>query len=211
MTYSVRKFSFDALLQTITYIILFGYFGFIIIPRWSCPFSTPCFAWLVSLPIILLILVVIGIWGGIGMLRAKKNQSPSNPKHKLLFQLSALSLLWFGIAIMLASVSRYSYNHQKFNSEIWRDPNSAQFVPDSLSPRQRMTDDLVENMLPGTTQNEIESLLGVPYQSWSSDNIEHILYILGPERGFGVDDECLTIDFDKAGYFQKYKVFGNCG
>ena len=199
--------------EKIVRIYLFVYFGFIIFPQWANIYSPYFLIWLVILPIILLIFLIIGVEGGIGLWRAKLQNAPYNPKHKYYLRLVGISLLWFGISIMLSYGTQYIYNHKNFNSEIWKHPNEAGYtLYDSIpSIRQRMVNDVVENILPGSTRKEIESSLGSPYESWNSDGTEYILYILGPERGLGVDSECLFIEYDVEGNFQKYNVSGNCG
>jgi len=101
----------------------------------------------------------------------------------------------------------FFYNYRKFNSEIWRDPNSVLHVSYDITPRQKMIDDVVENILPGSTQDEIESLLGKSRNtSYFSESKRDSIYMLGPERGFGVDSEWLLIWFDDSGKFERYQI-----
>ena len=76
-----------------------------------------------------------------------------------------------------------------------------------LTPRQRMLDDVVENILPGSTQSEIEILLGESMNTgYFSGNERDLIYVLGAERGFGVDSEWLLIWFDETGNFERYEI-----
>jgi len=94
----------------------------------------------------------------------------------------------------------------KFGSTVWQENNS--FVPDDkgISERQKMLKDLVENVLPKKTEDEIEKLLGTPYEKSINGDL---IYYLGPERDsyFGnIDSECLLICLDKSSMFKKYEI-----
>lgn len=78
-----------------------------------------------------------------------------------------------------------------------------------------MMDDLAENVLPGLTKSEIVSLLENPDYVWQLEEGEwgywqpgkdggKLMYIVGPEKGLGVDNQCLLIDFDERDIFQSY-------
>lgn len=70
------------------------------------------------------------------------------------------------------------------------------------STRLRMIDDLIKiGLLKRKSRAEVVELLGVP-------DVERdtLVYILGPERGFGVDNECLQIHFDAKGHVCELKI-----
>jgi hypothetical protein len=199
-------------IKGIIHIFLFVYFGSLIVPQWSMFFSSQFLDWFVALPIIVFALVVIGFWGGIGLWRAKSKNSPRNPQHKYFIQLAGKGLLWFCVSVGLAFGTQFAYLHKAFNSDSWKDKTSIGTIPfESPSLRQRMITDVIENVLPNRKQSEVITLLGEPDDSWTEDGVEHILYVLGYERSFGVDYECLTIEYDAKGNFQDHHVFGNCG
>jgi len=190
-------------------ILLLAYFGRLAIPAGIGPFRLAGFFYLFTLPVVTAVLLGIGAWGCFGLVKSRIRRIAIHPKHK-----SFSSLAAFGFALLsLSFVSLYSYHHKRFDSVLWKDvEKSMQWDANLLTPRQRMTADLVENVLPGLVRGEIEALLGVPYESWrSEDGLWKILYVLGPERGFGVDAECLAIEFDEAAEFQNAETFGNCG
>ncbi|MCP4168807.1 MAG: hypothetical protein GY759_23320 [Chloroflexi bacterium] len=195
--------------KKIYYIFLFTYFGFMIIPQWFRPFSTQFMVWIIALPIILLILVVIGVWGILGIRRAKANNHSPEPMHKFFIRIASTGLLWFGISVALTSCTSYLYNHQEFNSEVWRSSNSASYVPHDLTSRQKMLDDVIKNILPGSTQDELEVLLGESADTglpWTTSY--DLIFLLGPDRGlFGIDSEWLLIWVDENGYFDRYEIF----
>ena len=211
MTSSIRRPASFIKPRVILYVVLFAYFGFMAMPQWFRPLSPQFMVWLMLLPIILLALVIAGVWGGIGLLRTRKGRLPVNAGHMLCVQLALTGLVWFGLAGILAYGTHYLYNHQKFDVKVWQDPQSNRFVYYELTARQKMLDDVVGNVLPGGTKNEIEALLGLPDEVRPSADGDQNLYILGPERGMGVDFECLLVRFDRAGQYQGYEDFGNCG
>ena len=193
--------------QKIYHVLLFAYFGFMAIPQGFRPFSPQFLIWLVMLPVIVLVLIAIGVWGIIGIQRARASHVSPNPRYVSFAQISGLGLLWFVTSAGFAYGTHYLYNHKKFSSEIWRDPNSAQYVSYDLTLRQRMLDDVVENILPGSTQSEIEILLGESMNTgYFSGNERDLIYVLGAERGFGVDSEWLLIWFDETGNFERYEI-----
>ncbi len=192
---------------------LFIYFGSIIIPQWFPLFSIQQKNWLLTLPFVLLLLAIIGIWGGIGLWQAKTSKIPYNPTHKFFVQITGISLMWFGISVVLACGTQYAYNHQKFDAESWQSWPSYIGEPyEYPTIHQRMMDDVVKNVLPGRTKNEIISLLGPQGGPPSSDN-SSIYYMLGPAQEKHSPDVCevLEIDFNEAGYFQKYSILYDCG
>jgi hypothetical protein len=122
-------------------------------------------------------------------------------------RLSGGGLLGFGIAVGLAHGTHFLYNHQRFNADVWRNPHSAGHVSYDLTPRQRMLDDVIENVLPGSTQVEIEELLGASRNTnYFSESGCDLIYVLGPERGPGVDLEWLLVWFDDSGKFERYEI-----
>ena len=189
------------------FVLLFAYFGFMAIPQWFRPFSPQFLVWFLAFPIVMLVLIAMGIRGMIGIWRSKAGNTSPNPSYVSFVQVSGISLLWFIVSVGLAYGTHNLYNHQRFNSEIWRNPNSARYVSYDFTPRQRMLDDVIENVLPGSTQSEIEALLGestnTGYFSLSERNL---IYVLGAERGLGVDSEWLLIWFDESGKFERYEI-----
>ena len=204
-----QKQNFASLLanKKIYFALLFVYFGFMAIPQWFRPFSPQFLVWLLALPIVIVTLVVVGIWGAVGIWRTNKSKEQLSPKHVFFAQIAGAGLLWFLVSIALAYGTHFLYNHQKFNSAVWRDPNSAGYVSYDLTPRQRMLDDVIENVLPGSTQDEIETSLGESTNTgYFSSSGRDLIYILGAERGLGVDSEWLLIWFDDSGNFERYDI-----
>ncbi len=212
MTEKIRSLPHLFTFKGMVYLFLFFYFGSMIVPQWSIFYSSHFLDWFIALPIVVLALVLAGIWGGIGLWQAKLKNVPQKQRYSYFVRLASISLLWFGLSVALTYGTQYAYLHKKFDSGVWKAKASIGHVPyESPSLRQRMVNDVVENLLPRSTKSEIELLLGEPDEAWIVDNTEYTLYVIGNERGFGVDSECLTIEYDVQGHFQSYEVFGNCG
>jgi hypothetical protein len=207
MAEEIRKHASFITNKKTYYVLLFAYFVFMAIPQWFRPFSPQFLVWFIALPIIVLILIVVGVRGMIGIWRSKASNTTPNPRYVAFVQISGISFLWFVVSAGLAYGAHYLYNHQRFDSEIWRNPNSAKYVSYDLTPRQRMLDDVIENVLPGSTQPEIEALLGESTNTgYFSQSERDLIYVLGAERGLGVDSEWLLIWFDDSGKFQRYEI-----
>lgn len=189
------------------YFLLFVYFGFMTIPQWFRPFSPQFLVWLSALPFVFIALIMIGIWGAAGILQANRRRLQSKSKHIVFTQISGIGFLLFVVFMAIAYKTHFLYNHQKFNSEIWKDTDSARYVSYDLSPRQRMLDDVVENILPGSTKDKIEKLFGESTNTGHYSSSERdLIYVLGAERGLGVDSEWLHIWFDNSGNFERYDI-----
>jgi len=94
---------------------------------------------------------------------------------------------------------------QPFNSELWIADDST-IIREGITNRQKMLGDVIENILPGKSRNEIIKLLGL-----SSDDSSQptLLFYLGPARGdfFGAEVEWLEVYLDLSENFKKYEVF----
>jgi hypothetical protein len=182
-------------------LFLFCYFGFILIPEWSRPFSAQFLLWLSLLPIVVIVLVVIGIRGGIGLWREKSQQAAANPQNKYFVWLSSLGLLWFVVSIALANTTYFAYSHKKFDSEIWKNASWEDGDLFQLSTRERMFEDLITNVLPGLTKAEMLDLLGEPDAHRDIEGEESFIYYYG--QGI-MDPECLIITFDEKDLIKDY-------
>ena len=195
----------DSLSNTSKIIIstfLFCYFGFIIIPEWSHPFSV-FLLWLSLLPVVLIILVANGIHGGIRLWRAKSQNLSQNPEHKFSYWLAIIGVMWFLISILLAQAAHFAYNHQKFDTEKWKSSNWEDGDMLELSPKERMLDDLTQNILPGRTKSEIIKLLGQPDEIEDVEGKETLFYYTSWNI---MEPQCLSMMFDEQGIIKEYHM-----
>ena len=93
---------------------------------------------------------------------------------------------------------------QTFDSELWIADDST-VVREGITDRQKMLGDVVENILPEKSRNEIIRLLGL---SSDDSNQPTLRFYLGPARGdfSGMHIEFLKIHFDPSSYYEKYSV-----
>lgn len=190
--------------KVITGVLLFLYFGFIIIPELTRPYlSLQLVLWALVLPVVMIALVVVGIRGIIGLWREKIHNATPDPENKYFVLLTSMSILWFVISIVLAESTYFTYSHKKFNHETWINASGYDGGMFQISERERMLDDLRTNYILGRSKMEIIDLLGEPYEL--SDDYEmggryegNELFIYFYKMGM-VDPVCLTIIFDENG------------
>ena len=126
-------------------------------------------------------------------------------------KITVLIVLLFFIFIAYLNTSNLPKGSdlKKFDSIIWQNESSIQPDKNFISEREKMLEDLVENILPRKNKNEIEKLLGKPLKTpYFSSSDKDLIYYLGPERDnyMNIDSEWLLIWLDEANKFQKYKV-----
>lgn len=98
---------------------------------------------------------------------------------------------------------------KKFDSIIWQDNLLVKADKKFISEREKMLADLVKNILPGKTKNEIELLLGKSLETtYFKSSDKDLIYYLGPERDnyMNIDSEWLLIWLDESGKFKKYGI-----
>lgn len=181
-------------------LLLFGYFGFIIIPEWFIFLSPQFIFWIFALPVVIITLVVIGIRSGLGLWREKTQNIPSSPENKFSVWFAGLGILWFLVSIAIANSTHYAYNHKEFDSELWKTGDWEGGGLFELSSRERVLDDLTENVLPGRTKMELLNLLGEPDEKRNVAGDETIYYYTG--QGI-MDPQCLFIIFDEQNYIKE--------
>ncbi len=191
---------------------LFIYIGLITIPGGWVGWTTPFLLWGLLFFIMAVMIIAVGIWGIIGLLISKINQTQFNPKHKFFVALIVFFIAWSFISSQIAQANYVAYENLPFNSKVWKTIQSQHTgVFSRLSPRQRMINDLTRNVLPNLTKREVEDLLGFEERSEILMGSETLLYVIGPEKGLGVDSECLLVVFDKGGHFKEYDTWPICG
>jgi hypothetical protein len=101
---------------------------------------------------------------------------------------------------------------RKFDSAIWQNESSTEPDDNLISEREKMLKDLVENVLPGKTKNEIEKFLGKSLTtSYFASINKDLIYYMGPERDsyMNIDSEWLLIWIDESGRFEKCKLMND--
>ena len=171
------------------------------------------FAYALSLPIVMLILLAVGVWGGVGSLRAKRRGHPLKPGHRASLLVAGVAIASFTLALGLAralprQLPTGSYL-RSFDPAIWQDPRSADHVPGDITPRQKMLADIASSVLPGRGRAELENVLGPSLETpYFKSTGRDLIYMLGPQRDsyFTMDSEWLLIWLDKNGRFERYAI-----
>lgn len=188
-----------------SYVFLLIYFGFIA----DAKYTQFLIVWYLFLPLVLIGLLIFAGIGTGGMLLSKRNKESSNPHHIFLIQLAITGFLMFA-GFYTIHYFRYS---SKFDSTVWHDPQSTRFPKDDITPRQKMVDDLGQNVLPGKRPTEVLALLGRTDDSCSSSSLSlcDFAYYIGPSKLLRTHSEYLVIWFDDDSYFQGYNVITRFG
>jgi hypothetical protein len=182
------------------------------IPEWFYRFALQSLIWLLSSLVVATALVVIGIWGIIGVLQSKVNKKQVTSKHISFVQISVVGLLAFGMSIAIAKQTYFLYEHENFNSEIWQNSNSISHIGEELTQRQRMVYDVVENILPGKNEDEIKALLGKPLfkrRLYYPQDGFYLEYKVGPvveSTIFPSYPQYLSVFFDSSGNYKEYHI-----
>ena len=196
--------------------VLAGYFAILLIPYAQPAFRGTGFFFLyaVSLPVILVVLIGVGLWSAMGLLRSRRSGVPANSRHRLRFTFACLAVLLFGSIFGVAraikgALPTGSYLRQ-FDRDVWQRPDSTAPVDSDITPRQQMLGDLLKNILPGRSRAEIEDLLGPSLEtSYCADYGCDLIFMLGPQRDslFPIDSESLVIWLDDSGRFDRYGIY----
>ncbi len=192
------------------------YFAMSSAPAFHTPLirSPAWWLYMLSVPLVLLALLVGGVAALVARRRAGEGAS-WHAWHGPLLAISVAGFALFLVSLVLLSIVRHgqplgSYA-ARFDGEVWRLPSSAEPVHGDLSPRQKMVGDLIDNVLPGRTRDEIVALLGPVAETTYLDGTgRDILYPLGLERGpIAMDSEWLLIWLDGDGRFDAAAVMND--
>ena len=116
------------------------YFGLALVPEWWPGFGRTVvfFMYVLTVPAVLLGLLALFLWGSIGATRAMHRGSSISRRHRTLVVLSLVGFLMFGTAVGLVWVIQGALPSGsrllEFDSGIWQDPRSSEFVQGVTSP-----------------------------------------------------------------------------
>jgi hypothetical protein len=192
------------------------YFGLWLVPEWwpAIRGTAFFFFYVLSMPITLLALLCVGLWGTGGILLSKRRGHLVASKHQALL---AIALAGLGLCVTTALLSRSirgalpTGSHLlEFDSVLWQSPGSENFVRGDITPRQKMLGSILEQLGEGVSRSEIERFLGPSLETQYFSNSERdLIYVLGPERDalFGLDSEWLLIWLDDSDKLERYEVW----
>lgn len=189
------------------------YFGVILVAEWmpSIRATGPYFLYVLSLPLVLLGLLGIGIWAGIGWWSSTDAPRANAHRARLIVSVAGLMFLLtaLGLSRTIQGALPTGSELLAFNRSVWLDPVSSQFVDGDITPRQEMLADVVNNVLPGQSCEEIQGRLGPSLETpYFQGTGRDLIYVLGPERDsfMRVDFEWLLIWCSPSGRFERYEI-----
>ena len=158
-----------------------------------------------SLFLFIVLIIISSLYSLIAWVLAKKRNKDLHPAVAIGPAISLTILIGFLSAPYMPKFLPSGSHLQPFNSDLWIADDST-VMRKGINDRQKMLGDVVENILPGKSRNEIIRLLGL---SSDDSNQPTLLFYLGPARGdfFGVEVEWLEVYLDLSGNFEKYEVF----
>ena len=148
------------------------------------------------------LIIIFGSYSLIAWIISKKKNKNLKPAVVIGPTISLTILLLYLCSPFMPQFLPNGSHLQLFNSELWIADDSI-IVNDGITNRQKMLGDVVENVLPGKSRNEIIRLLGL---SSDDSNQPTLLFYLGPARGdsSGIEVEQLRVYLDHSGNFEKY-------
>ena len=190
---------------TFFYAAIFLYFSLFLLPHrfpglmLSPVYTVYTFTLVPSFLGIIFILVV----GGLALPVAWHRGEPLKPLPSILLLACFGSFCLISVTALNNRLLPPGSYGQRFDPDLWRRINATP-AAGAITPRQKMVGDVVKNILPGRSRNEIEELLGPSEEK----NETELVYNLGRIRGalFPLGDEWLVITLDASARFKSYEV-----
>jgi hypothetical protein len=191
------------------------YFALLLVPHGFPVFGGTglFFAYFLSLPVVLVVLLAAGVSGGAGLLYSRVRKRPFRARHREYVLVACVGLASFVLVLGLLRVLPHPLptgSHlQPFDRAVWQDPRSAEYVQGDITPRQKMLADVVKSVLPGHTRAELEETLGPSLDTgYFKSAGRDLIYALGPQRDsfFAIDSEWLLIWLDQDSRFERYAI-----
>ena len=202
--------------RVIAWTIAFAvYFLPLLLLKWvpSMGATVAFFLYFLSIPVALLAIVGVLMFGAMGWAISSAQSRPINPRAPSLVIISLTGILTFGLVLGLRAIvtdvlPTGSYS-QAFDAQTWQNQESATFVQGDITLRQKMLGNVVQQVLPGSHHSQIEHTLGASLDTpYFRSTGRDLIYMTGPERDslFGIDSEWLLIWLDESGHFKRFAV-----
>lgn len=125
---------------------------------------------------------------------------------------SVATLVFGAVAFVGGQIAYGVYSYVRpfpacaFNATRWHWSPRKLLIFERYPTRLRMADDLVANHLKhGMTKDEVRALIGPPDEHPYYEPAEWV-YLLGPWRNQGIDNEWLALDFDEQGRLTRFEI-----
>ncbi len=198
--------------------LVVAYFGFGLVPEWLpwIMHTGPYLFYELSFPVVLLALFFLAWRGGAGLLCTQPIGASAVSRYRFFLILGAAGIISFAVSVGLDRVisgGLPSGSHiQEFDSAIWQNPESAGYIKEDITPRQKMLGDVVARILPRRGRGQLEEFLGPSLDTrYFASSGRDMIYTLGPMRDslFSLDSEWLLIWLDDKGKFKRYEIHGD--
>ena len=195
---------------------LAAYFGALLVPNWWPGFAGTgvFFVYFLSIPVVLVLLFVLFLWGLIGFASAQHDAPSATRRHAAMVIVPMVGALMLGASLGLARLVKRGLptgSHlSDFDRAAWHDPRSSQYVEADITVRQKMLGSVVGTLDPSLNRTQIEALLGQSLDTpYFASTGRDMIYVLGPERGtlFSIDSEWLLIWLDDNGHFERFAIY----
>lgn len=190
------------------------YFGVLLVPEWypDITSSIVYVGFLFTLPFALLVLALTTVIGVAGLGVAWIRNQAARAGYRSLLQLSVLGFAVFGGSYFLAGALARGLPQGShvldFDAGAWKQAG-AEPTGVTVTVRQKMLGDVVRNVLPHRSRQEIEALLGPSLDTfYAAESGRDLIYLLGRQRNsiFAIDSEWLLIWLDDSGRFERFQI-----
>jgi hypothetical protein len=169
------------------------------------------FVSLLAIPFLAICLVVFLPIAVIAKIIGRAENPDSKKLSNSVMHSSLVAILWLiGVWCIPAGLPSGSYQ-LKFDEAEWKKPEASKFTLE-ISARERMLGDLIENVLPGKSREEIEQLLGPSLETPYFQSVDkHLIYYMGRQRGSGIniDSEWLLIWLNEEEIFERHAIYND--
>ncbi len=155
--------------------------------------------------------IIIFLFSGISIISIPIIYLFKKKPHAIIKQIAFLGITTLCFWVLLGTLLPHNLptgsDLLKFDSIAWTIDESKPLPKNLVTTRQKMLKDVVENVLPSKSKDEIVRLLGTQTQTSNFKGMYDLIYVLGPQRDslMGMDYEWLLIHL-KNEKFEKYSI-----
>ena len=177
---------------------------------WFRPVSA---TYLLSLILLSALILILNVYSLVAWVMAKRRDKDLKSAVVIGPTISVTILILYVCSPYMPKFLPNGSHSQPFDSESWIADDST-LVRDGITDRQKMLGDVVDNVLPGKSRNEIIKHLGLfsddtNHSTPDDSNEPTLVFYLGPARrdSMGAQAEWLKVYLDPSGHFTKYEHY----